>query len=145
MDNFSYFSKIYIQNFLENREGLANRIIKAKNVLKKIELTNTQHTALDLGCGSGAYSLALCDLGFSKIHAVDYCTEVFHPSLKADNRIQTHLMDIRLIDDSMFQDMDLILCTGDTILYLNNIEEISQLFSHVNKILNHEGVFLLEF
>jgi len=144
MDNFSYFSEIYLQNFSENREGLANRIVKAKNVLKKIDLSNMS-TSLDLGCGSGAYSLALCDLGFSEIHAVDYCTEVLHPLLRTDNRIQTHILDIRLIDNSMFQDMDLILCTGDTILYLDNVEEIGQLFSHASNMLNHSGVFLLEF
>ncbi len=144
INNLAYFSDIYIQNYSEIGEVFSDRIEKAKKDLDGVNFLNT-NSAIDIGCGPGAYSIALSNLGFSEIHAVDFCRDIFHQDLLRNNHIKIHTIDIRQIEKLSFKEMDFILCTGDTILYLNGESEIDRLFSLISEMLNAEGQFLLKF
>jgi SAM-dependent methyltransferase len=144
MDNFTYFSNTYIQSFSGTEELFSSHITKAIKDLDEMVFTE-KGIAVDLGCGPGAYSLALANLGFSTIHAIDFCNQIFHQDLLANNSVETHTLDIRQIDNLDLFDCDFILCTGDTILYMNDESEVLKLIAWISRALKSQGLVLFEF
>ncbi|MDC7219776.1 MAG: methyltransferase domain-containing protein [Spirochaetales bacterium] len=144
MTNKTYFSQIYGQDFSEDDKAFQNRLSKAKAELEKLNLSG-KTSALDLGCGPGAYSLALAQLGFEEVHGVDYCDNLFHNDMMSHPLIKTHVMDLRELSRLEVLKTDLILLMGDTVLYLDNLEQLENLFIQIAKRLNSKGIFLLEF
>jgi SAM-dependent methyltransferase len=105
--------------------------------------------AVDLGSGPGFQSLALAQLGFTPVLAIDTSAELLsqledalrshaHPS------VQTHNADmLSLLDYVHPGQAATIVCMGDTLTHLPDQDAIRHLFSSVAAALAPGGVFVL--
>ncbi len=104
--------------------------------------------AVDLGAGSGFQSLALADMGFKRVVAIDTS-----PKLLAELRaiqgtrsveaIQTDMM--RLSEHIAPATADVVVCMGDTLPHLPARELVPTLFASVQTALRAQGQFVLSF
>ncbi|MGH9069903.1 MAG: class I SAM-dependent methyltransferase [Acidimicrobiales bacterium] len=89
--------------------------------------------AVDLGCGSGAQTLALADLGFDPVVAVDT-----DPTLLAE--LGFHCADrpaVRAVETDALSSIDglrsgsvaAVVCMGDTLLHLPSSEAVNEMFA----------------
>lgn len=102
--------------------------------------------ALDLGCGQGAYSLLLAEMGY-KVRAIDFCDCLLDELGKkaAGQDITTVQGDLRDITLWGSEPIDLALCWGDTLTHLESHEEVSQLLSDISAVLRPGGLSLVSF
>jgi len=101
---------------------------------------------LDLACGSGFFleQMLLCDL-IKKAYGVDLSpgmVESAKSKLRHYNNIQITLGSF--IDFSLPQKMDSVFCMGDSINYIDSIEQLSLVFKQVSKCLKNEGFFIFD-
>src|SRR5579862_2285280 len=104
--------------------------------------------AFDLGAGSGFQSIALADLGFKRVVAID-------TSAKLLQELQHHRGNrpIELVHDDMMHlaqhgapgAVDAVVCMGDTLPHLSAREQVTRLFSDVARVLRPQGQFVLSF
>jgi SAM-dependent methyltransferase len=104
--------------------------------------------AIDLGAGSGFQSIALADLGFKRVMAID-------TSAKLLQELQTHRgsRPIEIVRDDMMNlaqhaapgTADAVVCMGDTLPHLPTHGLVARLFSEVLSVLRPEGKFVLSF
>lgn len=117
-----------------------------KEWLESLRDKQTQVSALDLGCGQGAYALLLADMGY-QVRAIDFCDCLLGElDEKASGQaIQTIQGDLR--DKSQWGSTphDLVLCWGDTLTHLESHEDVSQLLSDISDSLRPGGLFLVSF
>ncbi|MBA4391201.1 MAG: class I SAM-dependent methyltransferase [Syntrophus sp. (in: bacteria)] len=101
---------------------------------------------LDIGCGTGDLAIALSEAGFA-VTGIDADSVMIQ---KAMDKITHHpatftRMDMREIashnNPSAF---DAVLCFGNTLVHLANIQEIETLCKDVKHILKQDGKFLLQ-
>ncbi|MFO1073442.1 MAG: class I SAM-dependent methyltransferase [Geminicoccaceae bacterium] len=129
--------------------AFADKVAEQRALLESFGFpTESKKLALDLGCGPGYQSVALCDLGYEAVMALD-TSQAFLDELATishDLPIKTQLQDIR--DFSAFVDdtsADAIVCMGDTITHLVSMSDVSQLLSAAYKVLCHGGRLALTF
>jgi SAM-dependent methyltransferase len=102
--------------------------------------------AIDLGCGSGFQSIPLAQIGFS-VTSID-----LSPKLLAElSRNKGDLLITTINDDlNNFylhcpENVELIVCMGDTLTHLETKENVTQLFEDVYNHLEKEGRFILTY
>lgn len=103
--------------------------------------------ALDLGCGSGFQSIALAELGF-KVLGIDLCS-----SLLAELRGRSVGRDVDvfqgdMLDSRIYADkgpFEVVVCMGDTLTHLQEVEDVLTLFKNVYKRLEPGGKLVLTF
>jgi SAM-dependent methyltransferase len=104
--------------------------------------------AVDLGAGSGFQSLALADIGFTRVLAIDTSAKLLEElRLNRGGRrvdaIQSDMMELsRHVAPGT---ADAIVCMGDTLPHLPVRELIPQLFAEVSRTLRKNGRFVLSF
>lgn len=102
--------------------------------------------AVDLGAGSGFQSMALADLGFARVLAIDTSA-----SLLRELRSNCGNRPVTAIEDDMLHILrhaapgatDAVVCMGDTLTHLPQRERVPQLFSEVSATLRRGGRFVL--
>lgn len=105
--------------------------------------------ALDLGCGSGAQSLPLAELGFS-VDAVDSSAELLKELQQAaearnPDRIRPVHSDMLGFADHAPGPFELIACMGDTLPHLESLDDVRSLFTLAAEHLEPDGLFLATF
>lgn len=106
--------------------------------------------AVDLGCGPGPQALALADMGFGSVLAVDTSQQLLDElaaharSRSAIRVLNTDLVGV-LPDALDGQDVDVVVCMRDTILHLPDRSVVLDLFQRVAGVLNHDGAFVLTY
>jgi len=104
--------------------------------------------AVDLGAGPGFQSMALADLGFKRVLAIDTSAKLLKElQFNSGNR------HVEAIQDDMLNvahhvapgTADTIVCMGDTLTHLSARELIPQLFAEVFCALRKDGHFVLTF
>jgi len=105
--------------------------------------------AVDLGCGSGAQTLALADLGYDPVLAVDT-----DPTLLAELGTHTSARPaVRTMEgDAVTTAADLeagsvavCVCMGDTLLHLRSATAVTEMFANVARALRPGGALLLSY
>lgn len=146
MNNETFFNEIYI-NYFNEKEALNNRILYAIEELNKIQFNN-KNRALDLGAGHGAYTFALADIGFSEIIAIDYSEKLLkclQSEIKRNQTIKTINADFNKLSELELNKFEFVNITGDSILYVENKNDISGLLNNVFNLLSPKGLLFIEF
>ena len=104
--------------------------------------------AIDLGAGPGFQSIALAELGFSRIVAVD-TSEFLLRELQAHRGgypVETVHADIRdLAKIAASESANVVLCMGDTLTHLESREDVEQLIVGAFNALESDGLLILTF
>ena len=102
--------------------------------------------AIDLGAGHGLQSIPLAKLGF-KVIAVD-----FNKQLLDELKINGDGLDIEIVDDDIRkinefadEEVELIVCCGDTLSHLDSKNEVGKLLTSIAAILKAGNKTLLSF
>lgn len=117
-------------------------------LLQRLQVTGGE-LAVDLGAGSGVQSMALSDLGFHRVLAID-------ASPKLLRELRTHVGDrpvAAAIQDDLMNlaqhvapgTADAVVCMGDTLTHLAAREAVPRLFAEVFRALRANGRFVLTF
>jgi|FLOH01.1.fsa_nt_gi glycine/sarcosine N-methyltransferase len=139
MDFYSRISDYYNDIFPLN-------YIQVTFVLSYLDKSAKNQNLMDIGCGTGLLSTALSD-NFDSISAIDTNEKMLEiarqsAGAKSINFIRMSMLDI----DIRFPEMsfDNAICFGNTIVHLQNIEEIERFFKKVKFVLKPEGRFLCQ-
>lgn len=102
--------------------------------------------AIDLGAGSGLYSIPLAELGFSVV-AIDSCAGLLGElrNSAGDSPIQPVSGNLTAFRTFHPGPADVILCMGDTLTHLPTRESVEVLFEEVKTALEPGGVFVATF
>lgn len=152
LDNKTYFETSLVYDYQASEQSFDAACKRANDTLSTIILSQRPRTgvpaktALDLGCGPGAYSHALCMAGY-QVTAIDYCKsfiDIARRNLR-DFPVVFRTMDIREIASLIPASFDLIVCTGDTLLYLENKQEIRAVLGAARTLLEPDGRIFCRF
>jgi SAM-dependent methyltransferase len=104
--------------------------------------------ALDLGSGPGFQSIALAQLGYSPVIAIDTSAELL-AELTAHSSslpIETKTMDLASLGTAEFcEQASVAVCMGDTLTHLSSRDEVERFFFAVHGKLAQEGAFVLTY
>src|SRR5277367_645289 len=126
------------------------KVAEQKALLAQVlgTLPATRGAAVDLGCGPGFQSIALAELGYSPVIAVDNSRELLQ-ELEARRRsyeIESREADITRLDSvAPPESASVIVCMGDTLTHLPSKESVQKLFNDVFQKLAPGGVFVLSY
>ena len=135
--------------------SFADKVAEQKSVLAQaigyLGQENARGLAVDLGSGPGFQSIALAELGFSPVIAIDTSAELLqelqkHTALLTDteHHVQTHHADIRelprLVNPAS---ATIIVCMGDTITHLPQKSDVTTLCDAIYDALVSGGIFVL--
>ena len=115
-------------------------------VLGQLQPPLERGLALDLGSGPGFQSIALAQLGFSPVIAVDTSAELL-AQLKTSSG--SHVIETRIADITALDTINLpappaiAVCMGDTLTHLSSRQEVKKLFTAVFHQLAPGGAFIL--
>jgi SAM-dependent methyltransferase len=104
--------------------------------------------AIDLGCGPGYQSLALANLGYESVIAIDSSRDLLAEldAAKSDDRIKTVLADLRTFPAMVERgSVNVIACMGDTLTHLENKADVLKLYRDAYDALAPGGHFVLTF
>lgn len=104
--------------------------------------------AIDLGSGPGFQSIALAELGYAPVIAVDSSKKLLAElrSRKGTHAIETREADITRLDSvALPESASVIVCMGDTLTHLPSKESLQELFIGVFRRLAPGGVFVLTY
>jgi SAM-dependent methyltransferase len=102
--------------------------------------------AIDLGCGSGFQSIPLAQIGFN-VTSIDLSPKLLAElsNNKGDLLINTINDDLNNFHLYCTEDVELIVCMGDTLTHLETKEDVNQLFEGIYNHLEKEGKFILTY
>ena len=104
--------------------------------------------AVDLGSGPGFQSIALAELGYSPVTAVDSSRELLGElqARKQSYGIETWETDITRLDwATLPENASVLVCMGDTLTHLPSKDSVQKLFTDVFEKLAAGGVFVLTY
>ncbi|MBN2732946.1 MAG: class I SAM-dependent methyltransferase [Balneolaceae bacterium] len=104
-------------------------------------------TILELACGTASLSLSLEKLGCYDITATDKSEAMTQKAIEKARKQQASiaLKQIDFLDISLDQSFDIIVSIFDSINYLQNREEILQMFNQVKKVMDANSLFIFDF
>jgi len=128
----------------------AEKVAEQKSILTQalhsLKSTLAPQLAVDLGSGPGFQTIALAQLGFSPVIAIDTSAELLAElqSHATNLPIEVHQADLRdLINIVPAAQATAIVCMGDTLTHLPTKSEVTTLFQSISKALIPGGIFVL--
>jgi len=118
---------------------------KAQQPFVRSCASNT-NSILDIGCGTGGLAIELADI-FDSVSAIDPNEEML--DIAKEGTINTNI-EFRvggMLDvDNLYEktSFDVVICFGNTVVHLNNLDEIRLFFKKVKAILKPNGSFLFQ-
>jgi 2-polyprenyl-3-methyl-5-hydroxy-6-metoxy-1,4-benzoquinol methylase len=135
----SYYTWIYggYENKVEENRAFFNEM----NI--KPESTKI---ALDLGAGSGFQSIPLAELGF-EVKAVDFSKKLLDELNFKKKNLDIGTIEGDILNFSIYTGFnpELIICMGDTLTHLQNLQSVEELVMNCRKILNKDGRIIFTF
>jgi SAM-dependent methyltransferase len=104
--------------------------------------------AVDLGCGPGYQSMALVDLGYRTVVAIDTSRDLLAELKEAvdDDRVTPVLADLRTFPAVVERgSASVIVCMGDTLTHLERQDDVSTLYRDAYDALEPGGRIVLTF
>lgn len=142
-------AKHYLWMFgLTFEEKVAEQKALLEQTLQSLGVFSNQGLAIDLGSGPGFQSIALAQLGFSPVIAIDTSAELLEELQyhKQNYDIETKQSDIRELGNLIPKEQTrLIVCMGDTLTHLPDKAGITRLFTSAFESLVPGGLFLLTY
>lgn len=116
--------------------------------LKQVGSSESVGLALDLGSGPGFQSIALAQLGFSTVIAIDTSTELLN-----ELRVRAGSLDIKILEMDLTalgrlaidEKASVALCMGDTLTHLPSRRDVQQFFTDVRDKLSADGLFVITY
>ncbi|ANZ58260.1 SAM-dependent methyltransferase [Fructilactobacillus lindneri] len=101
---------------------------------------------LDLACGTGRLLVILKQEHYQVVGAdlSDDMLTIAQMHLSEKDFFDTELIQANMLDLNGLTNFDDIMCFDDSICYLNNIDEVQEMFSQVHEHLNKGGKFLFD-
>jgi len=106
---------------------------------------------VDLGAGSGAQTIPLAVLGYNVI-AVDFCQKllnILEERAKERNvldKVNTICGDLlKFTESTPKSGVEMVVCMGDTLTQLGNMEEVKRLLFKISNVLQPNGIMVLTF
>ena len=124
--------------------------VKAAEQLQLLERSKIApgKLAVDLGAGSGFQSMALADLGFESVLALDTSARLLE-ELKSNcgSRPVTPIRDdmLNILRHVAPGSADAVVCMGDTLTHLPQRELVPRMFAEVFGALRHGGTFVVTY
>jgi 2-polyprenyl-3-methyl-5-hydroxy-6-metoxy-1,4-benzoquinol methylase len=104
-------------------------------------------TVLDIACGTGGYSIALAKHDYN-VTASDLDAEMIRQlEFKARNEglsiksLEANMLDL---DNKIFDKFNLAFCIGNSIVHLDNLNQIKEFLFRTKKLLENEGGLVLQ-
>lgn len=124
------------------------KVAEQQELLASILQDRSRGGALDLGCGSGFQTLALAELGFRPVIAVDTSTKLLAELAQQvrGRAIETRCADIA--SPAAFQGVvsaDVVVCMGDTLTHLSHADQVRDLLKMSVNSLSKGGELILTF
>ncbi len=138
----------HLSLFYEWMLGDYNKNVKAfEQFLVEKNLSKGENKkALDLGAGNGAQSIALARHHYEVI-AVDFCERLIYDldGKKKGLPVTTIVYDISGFISKTSEKFDLIVCWGDTLTHLPNMESIIDVIEKCSQLLMPQGKIVFSF
>lgn len=142
MESYTSFAEVY-DTFMDNvpyREWAAY----VNNILKKHGIE--EGTVLDLGCGTGSMTEELDDLGYDMI-GVDISDEMLEIAVQKMEEKEREILylsqDMRELE--LYSTVDAVVSACDSVNYILDMEELTDVFRLVNEYLEPGGIFFFDF
>lgn len=125
------------------------KVAEQRAILEPLLKDAPRGLAVDLGSGPGFQSLALAQLGFSPVLAIDTSAELLselEAALRAHDhpKVETHNADmLSLADYVQPASAAIIVCMGDTLTHLVSPDAVRRLFSAIAAALAPGGLLIL--
>jgi SAM-dependent methyltransferase len=127
----------------------ADKVAEQRRLLEASgALPARRRLAIDLGAGSGFQSMALADLGFARVVAVD-----LSPTLLAELEHRKEARPVETVEADANAYLagvtrgaaDMILCMGDTLSHLASRADVARLFAAASAALADGGAFVVTY
>lgn len=142
MESYTSFAEVY-DTFMDNvpyREWVSY----VNNILKKHGIG--EGTVLDLGCGTGSMTEELDDLGYDMI-GVDISDEMLEIAVRKMEEKEREILylsqDMRELE--LYSTVDAVVSACDSVNYILDMEELTDVFRLVNEYLEPGGIFFFDF
>ncbi len=124
--------------------SFAEKVGDEKALLREAGVV-TPGVAIDLGCGSGFQSVALAELGASRVHAVDSSAALLQElGLHTGGLpVTAHEGDLLAFDQLAFESVDTVVCMGDTLTHLGAPDDVRALLAKIAVALSPGGRVIL--
>ncbi|OGC18589.1 hypothetical protein A3J90_05660 [candidate division WOR-1 bacterium RIFOXYC2_FULL_37_10] len=102
--------------------------------------------AIDLGCGSGFQSISLAKAGFN-VMAVDFSKKLIDELKNGSLGLNVEPIESDILDFNIYKDKnpELIVCMGDTLTHMPDLDSASNLIFNSYKELEKNGKLILSF
>lgn len=131
------FSAFYDEIFPPSEERL-------KFIRECVTGENQNKSALDIGCGSGAFLNQLTQLGFRGF-GIDLSREMIeHAQMMYPHIAFTRLDMLRIKEQYEEKSFDFITCIGNALVFLPNTKEITSFLSSVRSLLKPDGKLVIQ-
>src|SRR5262249_40506708 len=127
--------------------GVEAALARGDAELEALGLTpRTSRRALDLGAGFGTHAIPLARRGFEVI-AIDSSAELLRElrALAGGLEVQAVQADMHGFRQHLTGAPEVVLCMGDTLTHLSDIQAVESLFADVAAAIAAGGTFVLSF
>jgi SAM-dependent methyltransferase len=141
-EHYTWMLGITFEEKVAEQKALLNRVIAT------LPQARWSGTAIDLGSGPGFQSIALAELGYSPVIAIDSSQRLLAElhARKGTCTIETREADITRLDRvPMLEDASVVVCMGDTLTHLPDKSSVQKLFMDVFQRLARGGAFVLTY